>query len=303
MPHFTQRLIQAVRAKGNPVVVGLDPRAESLPPGFITGQGPLESARGYARFCHEVLDVVAPLVPAVKPQIAFFEQCGPSGMAALQEVIDYAVSRNLIVILDGKRNDIGSTAEAYAEAYLGRKPDSAWGCDALTVNPYLGEDSLQPFVAAAVKREAGIFVLVKTSNPGGGKFQDLTLDGRPLYRHVAELVESLALQTAMGEPYGVVGAVVGATYPQQLAELRKVMPHAWLLLPGYGTQGATAADCLPAFDGSGLGALVNSSRAILFAYRRPEYRERFGAARWQEAVEAATRQMIAELAAEGIKPG
>jgi orotidine-5'-phosphate decarboxylase len=295
--HFSERLAQAVHSKGNPVVVGLDPRADSLPPGFIDGEGPTAIARGFARFCREVLDVVGSLVPAVKPQAAFFEQCGPAGMAALQEVIDDAASRNLMVILDGKRNDIGSTAAAYADAYLGRRPASVWGCDALTVNPYLGDDSLEPFVEAASARGAGIFVLVKTSNPGSGRFQDLVADGRPLYQHVAEMVESLAQRTAAGHRYGSVGAVVGATYPRELAQLRRAMPHAWLLLPGYGAQGATAADCAQALDDAGLGALVNSSRAILYAYRHGEYRERFGAARWQQATEAATRQMIAELRA------
>jgi orotidine-5'-phosphate decarboxylase len=297
MLSFAERLAQAVYAKGNPVVVGLDPRADSLPPGLIDGEGPSAVARGYAQFCREVLDVVAPLVPAVKPQAAFFEQCGPAGMAALQEVIDDAISRNLVVILDGKRNDIGSTAEAYADAYLGRRPASVWGCDALTVNPYLGDDSLEPFVEAASQRGAGIFVLVKTSNPGSGRFQDLVAGDRPLYRHVAELVERLAQRTAGGNQYGAVGAVVGATYPRELAALRQNMPHAWLLLPGYGAQGATAADCAQALDAKGLGALVNSSRAILYAYARPEYRQRLGASRWQEATEAATRQMIAELQA------
>lgn len=297
MSCFAERLAQAVQAKGNPVVVGLDPRADRLPPGFLEGDGPAAAARGFARFCREVLDVVAPLVPAVKPQAAFFEQCGPAGMAALQEVVDDAVSRKLIVILDGKRNDIGSTAEAYADAYLGRRPASVWGCDALTVNPYLGDDSLEPFVEAASQRGAGIFILVKTSNPGSGRFQDLVSGGRPLYRHVADLVESLARRTAGSGRYGAVGAVVGATYPRELADLRQAMPHAWLLLPGYGAQGATAADCAHAMDEGGLGALVNSSRAILYAYRRPEYRERFGVSRWQEATDAATREMIAELRA------
>lgn len=297
MSSFSERLAHAVQTKGNPVVVGLDPRADSLPPGFIEGQDPAAIARGYARFCREVLDVVAPLVPAVKPQAAFFEQCGPAGMTALQEVIDDAANRNLVVILDGKRNDIGSTAAAYADAYLGRRPASTWGCDALTVNPYLGDDSLEPFVEAASSRGAGIFVLVKTSNPGSGRFQDLIAEGQPLYRHVAEMVESLAQQTAGSGRYGAVGAVVGATYPQEVAELRQAMPHAWLLLPGYGAQGAAAADCARALDEQGLGALVNSSRAILYAYRQGEYRERLGASRWQEATEAATRQMIAELRA------
>jgi len=210
--------------------------------------------------------------------------------------VRYASEKGLLVILDGKRNDIGSTAQAYAEGFLGSGDKSGWGADALTVSPYLGDDSLSPFVEVAQQRGAGIFVLVKTSNPGGGAFQDLVADGRPIYRHVAEHVETLAADTAGDCGYGCVGAVVGATYPQQLDELRKAMPHTWFLIPGYGSQGGTAADVAGGFDADGLGAIVNSSRAIIFAHARPEYAERFGPSRWQEAVEAATRQMIEKLA-------
>ncbi len=296
--HFADRLIAAIRAKKSPVLVGLDPRAESLPAGLIAGEGNEAAACGYVSFCRGVLDVVAPLVPAVKPQAAFFEQLGPPGMRALKEVIDYAALKGLLVILDGKRNDIGSTAAGYAEAYLGPGSTSPWGCDALTVSPYLGDDSLTPFVETARARGAGIFVLVKTSNPGGKRFQDIVADGRPLYRHVAEYVETLAHQTVGSGGYGIAGAVVGATYPQQLAELRQAMPHTCFLIPGFGAQGGTAKDCAAAFDSNGLGAIVNNSRGIIFAHSRPEYRDRFGAARWQEAVEAATREMVGQLTAE-----
>jgi orotidine-5'-phosphate decarboxylase len=296
--HFADRLIAAVRGKKTPVLVGLDPRAESLPPGLIAGDDDQGRASGFASFCRGVIDVVAPLVPAVKPQAAFFEQLGPPGMRALKGVMDYAASKKLLVILDGKRNDIGSTAQGYAEAYLGPGAASPWGADALTVSPYLGDDSLTPFVEIAQQRGAGIFVLVKTSNPGGKRFQDIVADGKPLYRHVADYVESLAADTAGSGGYGSVGAVVGATYPQQLAELRQAMPHTWLLIPGFGAQGGSAKDCAAAFDQHGLGAIVNNSRGIIFAHSRPEYRDRFGPARWQQAVEAATLDMIAQLRAE-----
>jgi orotidine-5'-phosphate decarboxylase len=219
-------------------------------------------------------------------------------MVALKSVIDHARQNNLLVILDGKRNDIGTTATAYAEGYLGLPEVSAWGADALTVSPYLGDDSLTPFVEVAKRTGGGIFVLVKTSNPGGKTFQDLTAAGRPLYRHVADHVEALAAGTLASCSYGAVGAVVGATYPQQLAELRLAMPHAWLLVPGYGSQGGTAKDVAAAFDAQGLGAIVNNSRGIIFAHARKEYAGRFGAKRWQEAVEAATREMIDQLRAE-----
>lgn len=295
--NFADRLIAAVQQKQNAVLVGLDPRAESLPPGMLTAKDLQSTADAYVTFCRGVIDVVAPLVPAVKPQAAFFEQLGPAGCVALGTIVKYAASKGLLVIMDGKRNDIGSTAQAYAEAYLGPGDQSPWGADALTVSPYLGEDSITPFLQASKDHGAGIFVLVKTSNPGGGRFQDLVADGLPLYRHVAAYVEQLAVATQGANGYGIVGAVAGATYPQQLQELREAMPHTWLLIPGFGAQGGTAADCAAAFDERGLGAIVNNSRGIIFAYQRDGYREKFGAARWQDAVAAATQEMIDQLAA------
>ncbi|HEY5314638.1 MAG TPA: orotidine-5'-phosphate decarboxylase [Pirellulales bacterium] len=296
---FTDRLAAAVARLRNPVVVGLDPRWNDLPEALsvaFDGQSPAGRAAGYAAFCREVIDVVAPLVPVVKPQAAFFEQLGPAGMQALADTIAYARQRGLLVILDGKRNDIGSTATAYADGILGEA--SPWQADALTVSPYLGDDSLQPFFDMASQRQAGIFVLVKTSNPGGQQFQDLDCGGKPLYRHVADYLETLAQPAAGPCGYAGIGAVVGATYPQQLAELRTALAHAWLLVPGYGSQGGTAKDVAPAFDARGLGALVNNSRGIIFAYRQPRFAAGLSPATWQQAIERATRDMIAQLAAE-----
>jgi len=298
---FADRLDAAVKRCRNPVLVGLDPQAESLPVGILPrgeNAAPAETAAAYGRFCRGVIDVVAPLVPAVKPQAAFFEQLGPPGMTVLADVIEYAQGKGLLVILDGKRNDIGSTAAAYARGLLGAGGQSAWGADALTVSPYLGDDSLRPFIDVAVERGAGVFVLVKTSNPGGKMLQDLVADGRPLYRHVAEYVERQAVETLGQCGYGAVGAVVGATYPEQLAELRAAMPHTMFLVPGFGSQGGTARDVAAAFDPQGRGAVVNNSRGIIFAHAAKPYSERYGAARWQEAVEAATRNMIDQLRAE-----
>jgi orotidine-5'-phosphate decarboxylase len=297
--HFADRLAAAVRRVGNPVLVGLDPRYDQIPTRLRQADASDLSgmARTYVEFCRGVIDVVADLVPAVKPQSAFFEQLGPHGMTALAEVINYARDKNLLVILDGKRNDIGSTAQAYAEAYLAGDERGAWRADALTVSPYLGDDSLTPFVDVARQHGAGVFVLVKTSNPGGKTFQDLTAGDRPLYRHVGEYVERLAVDTLGSCGYGLVGAVVGATYPEQASELRQAMPHTWFLVPGFGSQGGTPRDVGGAFDQRGLGAIVNNSRGIIFAHERREYADRFGAARWQEAVEAATRDMIEQLAA------
>ena len=305
MPNFFDKLASAVERLANPVVVGLDPRWDQLPP-ELQGSGghSLQSkAAAYTVFCNAVSDVVSPLVPAVKVQAAFFEELGPAGMAAMAVVIGHAQKQGLLAIVDGKRNDIGSTATAYARGYLGRRSsnsinstESAWSADALTVSPYLGDDSLAPFVDVAKERGGGIFVLVKTSNPGGKMLQDLECDGRPLYLHVAVHVEELAAATAGASGYGLIGAVVGATYPQQLAELRAAMPHTWFLVPGYGSQGGTAADVAAAFDMRGGGAIVNNSRGIIFAHERPEY-ARFGASQWQQAVEAATSEMIDQLRA------
>lgn len=300
--HFGDRLAAAVRRAGTPVLVGLDPRWEQLPSPLRASAAPSleQMADAYRAFCRGIIDVVASLVPAVKPQVAFFEQIGPAGMHALADVIAYAHEKGLLVVVDGKRNDIGTTATAYAEGFLGSPTQSGspWGGDALTVSPYLGDDSLTPFVEVGSQRGAGIFVLVKTSNPGGKMIQDLVADGQPIYRHVAEYVESLALQTAGASGYGSVGAVVGATYPQQLAELRSAMPHTWLLVPGFGTQGGAAKDCVAAFDEHGLGAIVNNSRGIIFAHAREPFKSQHGDRGWQAAVEAATREMIHQLASE-----
>lgn len=297
MTHFADRLAAAVQRRGTPVLVGLDPRWEQLPQAVREGRDPADrgqQAAAYLDFCWGLIDVVAPLVAAVKPQAAFFEELGPPGMIVLAEVIRYARSKELLVILDGKRNDIGSTATAYAHGYLGTDENSAWAADALTVSPYLGDDSLSPFVDIARERGCGIFALVKTSNPGGKTFQDLLVDGRPLYRHVGDLVEKLAANESGECGYGSVGAVVGATYPAQLAELRAAMPHTWFLVPGYGAQGGGAADVAAAFDERGLGAIVNNSRGIIFAHAAKQYAQ-FGEERWQDAVAAATREMIEQL--------
>jgi orotidine-5'-phosphate decarboxylase len=289
-----------VRQKRNAVLVGLDPRYDQLPEGLRrdTPATCEQQAAAYSEFCRGVIDVVATLVPAVKPQCAFFEQLGPAGMTALADVIRHARSKKLLVIADGKRNDIGSTAEAYAEGYLGQPTVAPWSADALTVSPYLGDDSIGPFVEVARRSGTGLFVLVKTSNAGGRMFQDLVADERPIYRHVGDYVEHLASQTVGQHGFGIVGAVVGATYPQQAVELRAAMPHTWFLVPGFGSQGGTARDVAGAFDADGLGAIINNSRGIIFAHARKEYAEKFGADRWQQAVEAATRDMIAQLAAD-----
>ena len=300
MKHFADRLAAAVRRRATPAMVGIDPRWEQLPPALRSpGEGSLaERAAAYRRFCRGVIDVVAPLVAVVKPQAAFFEQLGPAGMEVLADCVCYARQAGLMVVLDAKRSDIGSTATAYADGLLGPPAEGSFSSDAVTVNPYLGDDSLQPFVDVARQRGCGLFVLVKTSNPGGPRFQDLVTEEKPVYRHVAEYVEQVSAHTLGKSGFGLAGAVVGATYPAQLAELRTAMPHVWLLVPGFGSQGGTAGDVAAAFDSNGLGALINSSRGIIFAHARQEYAQRFTEGNWQRAVEAATREMIDQLGSE-----
>jgi orotidine-5'-phosphate decarboxylase len=297
MEHFADRLAAAVRAKGNAVCVGLDPRWESLPLEIRNrhGDGTLEAVgRAFEEFCCRVIDVVAPLVAVVKPQMAFFEMCGPVGWEALLRVQRRAKVRGLLTILDGKRNDIASTATAYADAAFGGtalndKSHPVWDADALTVNPYLGRDAVEPFLESARRDGRGVFVLVRTSNPGAGQFQDLMCDGRPLFLHVAEAVGAWAKENLGKCGYGDVGAVVGATRPAELAVVRQALPNAIFLVPGFGAQGAGAADTAAAFRDDGLGAVVNSSRGIIFSFSPQN-------SAWEAQVEAATRRTIADLA-------
>lgn len=301
--HFVDRLFAAIRRVGNPVLVGIDPRPEELPPGFLERfSGDRDGvSNALVSFGREVIDVVAPLVAAVKFQSAFYEAYGPQGVAAMHQSATFAHEKGLVVIIDGKRNDIGSTAEAYARGYLGKVPlggsfEPSWQADALTVNPYLGSDGVLPFVKVAAREHRGIFVLVRTSNASAREFQDLVVDGKPLYRHVADRLQQWA-QPYRGESgYSLVGAVVGATAPDQLTELRAHLPGVVFLVPGYGTQGASASDVAGGFDDNGLGVLVNNSRGITYAYERPAYHARFGE-NWQKAIEQAVVDMIADLAA------
>lgn len=283
--HFADRLLRACRAKGNALCVGLDPRWDMLPAEIRARHGTVAPA--YEEFCLRVLDVVAPLVPVVKPQSAFFEACGPAGLTALQAVLRHARERGLMTILDSKRNDIASTATAYADAVFG--PHAVWPADAMTINPYLGRDAVEPFLASARKVDAGVFVLVRTSNKGAGQFQDLECAGKSLYRHVAEAVAAWAAERVGQCGYGDVGAVVGATHPAELAQIRQWVPNVLFLVPGYGAQGGSAADVAAAFRADGTGAVVNSSRGITFAFSPSE-------PRWEAAVEHATRTAMDDLA-------
>lgn len=291
--------MQAVKAKRTPVMVGIDPRWELLPKEFhdrYPQPVPLaQVASSYLTFVQGVIDAVADLVGVVKFQAAFFEAAGMSGTAALDYGLRYANSKELVVVLDGKRGDIGTTADAYADAYLDatRGDERAWMADALTVNPFLGRETIEPFVRVARQSGNGIFMLVRTSNPGSGDLQQIQVDGMTVSERLASWAEEWSLQTAGELGYGDVGAVVGATHREEIAGFRERLKHSPILLPGYGAQGATASDIAAAFDENGFGAVVNNSRGIIFAHRN----EKFSSLGWKEAIRAATEEMIADLAA------
>ena len=293
--HFADRLCAAIDAKGSPVVVGLDPHPESLPPHLLAdcrvalGNDLEASAEALWRFNRGIIDAVHDVVPAVKPQLAFYERYGVAGLRAYARTAHYAHEAGLLVIADGKRNDIGSTASAYAEAFLGAPGD--FTADALTVNPFLGHDGIQPFADCARQHGGGVFVLVKTSNPSAGDLQDLQVDGQPLYEHLGALVESWGASSRGQSGYSSVGAVVGATWPEQAARLRALMPHTLFLVPGYGAQGATAADVACCFDARGHGALINASRSIIFAWRAEPYADRYGESQYGAAAREAAQRM------------
>jgi len=278
MTPFFDRLADAVRAKKTALCVGLDPRFESIPRSLRELHGD-DVAGAYEDFCLRALEIVAPLVPVVKPQSAFFEACGPAGMVALEHVLRRAKDLGLVTILDAKRGDIASTAEAYADAAF-----RALDADAVTINPYLGRDAVEPFLRAAQQLGRGLFVLVRTSNSGAGLFQDLVSDGRPLYQHVATAVAAWNRESP-----GTVGAVVGATHSAGLKLLREQLSDVWFLVPGYGAQGGTAADVRTALWPDGLGAIVNSSRGVCFPFGPEE-------TNWEAAVERAARLAARELA-------
>jgi len=268
--HFADRLAEAVERKHSQLVVGLDPVPDQLPVELRgeTVLGRAHSAAACARFCCGIVDAVAPYAVAVKPQTAFFEALGSDGFRALEEVCDYASAAGLLVVADAKRGDIGSTARAYAAAFVEPRGDAPPLADAVTLNPYLGRDSVEPFLAASRRHGAGLFCIVKTSNAGGADVQDAVLsDGRKLWQHVAGLVREWGEELVGERGLSTVGAVVGATYPREVAEIRRLLPQAVLLLPGVGAQGARPADVERAFTSGPASALVAASRSVIYAYR------------------------------------
>lgn len=299
------KLVQKIKGTGAPIVAGLDPMLSYIPESILKkafaeyGETLEGAAEAIWQFNKEIIDNISDLIPAVKPQIAMYEQFGVEGLKAFQKTVNYCKEKDLVVIGDVKRGDIGSTSAAYATAHLGKvtvgeKRLSAFDEDFATVNPYLGSDGVKPFIEVCKKEKKGIFVLVKTSNPSSGEFQDRLIDGRPLYEYVGEKVDEWGKE-CMGDSYSYVGAVVGATYPEMGKILRKIMPKAYILVPGYGAQGGKGADLVHFFNEDGLGAIVNSSRGIIAAWQQEKY-AKFGAEHFGEASRAAVLDMREDIA-------
>ena len=298
------KLISNIQKTNAPIVVGLDPMLNYVPEhiqkkSFAEYGETLEGAADAIwQFNKEIVDATYDLIPAVKPQIAMYEQFGVEGLKAFQKTVDYCHEKGLVVIGDVKRGDIGSTSAAYAVGHLGKVQVGNTICQAFnedfaTVNTYLGTDGIKPFVDICKEEKKGLFILVKTSNPSSGEFQDRIIDGRPLYEWVGEKVAEWGADH-MGHSYSYIGAVVGATYPEMGKVLRKVMPKSYILVPGYGAQGGKGADLVHFFNEDGLGAIVNSSRGIIVAYKQEKY-AKFGAEHFAEASRAAVIDMVEDI--------
>lgn len=299
------KLIEKIKQKKAPVCVGLDPMPSFIPEHIKIqsydefGAGLKGAAQAVLRFNKEIIDNIYDLIPAVKPQAAMYEQLGPEGMKVYAETIEYCHKKGLIVIGDVKRGDIGSTCEAYATGHIGEieigsMTYSGFDTDMITVNPYTGSDGIIPFLNACNKYDKGIFVLVKTSNPSSGEFQDIEAGGRALYEYVGKKVAEWG-SLSMDGYYSNVGAVVGATFPEVIKKLRKLMPYTYFLVPGYGAQGAGAAELKYCFNDDGLGAIINSSRGIIAAYKSEKYKNKFSSREFPEASRLAVSDMIKDI--------
>lgn len=304
------QLVSKIQKTGAPIVVGLDPMMKFVPEhiqkkAFEEYGETLEgAAEAIWQYNKGIVDAVYDLIPAVKPQIAMYEQFGISGLQAFKKTVDYCKEKGLVVIGDIKRGDIGSTSTAYAVGHLGKvqvgsKSYAGFDEDFVTVNPYLGSDGVKPFIDVCKEEKKGIFVLVKTSNPSSGEFQDRLIDGKPLYELVGSMVDKWGSEL-MGDSYSYVGAVVGATYPEMGKVLRDIMPKAYILVPGYGAQGGKGKDLVHFFNKDGLGAIVNSSRGIIAAYQQDAYKEKFAPENYADASRAAVLAMKEDIA-EALK--
>ena len=298
------QLIANIKKTGAPIVVGLDPMLKYIPEhiqkkAFAEFGETLEgAAEAIWQFNKEIVDKTYDLIPAVKPQIAMYEQFGIPGLVAFKKTVDYCKAKGLVVIGDIKRGDIGSTSSAYAVGHIGKvqvgsKTYAPFDEDFVTVNPYLGSDGVNPFIDVCKEEKKGLFILVKTSNPSSGEFQDQMIDGRPLYELVGEKVAQWG-EDCMGDEYSYIGAVVGDTYPEMGKVLRKVMPKSYILVPGYGAQGGKGKDLVHFFNEDGLGAIVNSSRGIIAAYKQEKYAN-YGEEAFADASRAAVEDMVADI--------
>ena len=303
MKNAIDELINKIGQKNNPTVIGLDPRYDILPENIKKkyAQTVEGACKGFLEFNKTLIDTTYDIIPAVKPQIAFYEMFGIEGMKVFDETCKYAKSKGMIVIADMKRGDIGTTAQAYSNAAIGRTPigeinHSIFDVEFVTVNPYLGTDGVKPFVDDCAKYGKGIFVLVKTSNKSSGELQDIkTEDGEELYKKVAKLVNEWGKDLVGEHGYSSISAVVGATYPKQLGELREMMPHSYFLIPGYGAQGGKAEDIALGFDEKGLGGIINASRSLMCAYKSEKWKDKYTEEQYAEATRAEAIRMRDEL--------
>ena len=303
MKNAIDKLIDKIKETNNPTVIGLDPRYDMLPNSIKSKYGTdlKDVCKAILEYNYKLIDSVCDIVPAIKPQIAFYEMFGTDGIQAFCDTCKYAKSKGMIVIADMKRGDIGTTAQGYSNAAIGETPVgeknySIFDVDFVTVNPYLGTDGIKPFVEDCKKYNKGIFVLVKTSNKSSGELQDLKLeDGKTVYEKVAELVNEWGKDLVGEYGYSSISSVVGATYPKQLEELRSIMPSSYFLIPGYGAQGGKAEDIALGFDEKGLGGIVNASRSLMCAWKSDRWKEKFSDEQFAEATRAEAIRMRDEL--------
>ena len=300
------KLINKIKDTNNPTVMGLDPRYDMLPK-CVTDKYPktLEGvSKAIIEYNKALIDATYDIIPAIKPQLAFYEMFGIPGMVAFEETCKYAKEKGMIIIADNKRGDIGSTAQGYSNAYLGRTPigeieEAVYDVEFITVNPYMGTDCVKPFIEDCKKYDKGIFILVKTSNPSSGELQDVKIEiGEEVYKKVAELVEKWGEELRGEYGYSSIAAVVGATYPKQLQELRELAPHTYFLIPGYGAQGGKASDIALGFDKNGLGGIVNASRSLMCAYKSEKWKNKFKEEEYAQATRAEALRMRDELKEE-----
>ena len=301
--NMMDNLIKKIKEKNSPIVMGIDPRYEIIPD-VIKLKYPKDMdgfAKSAVEFAQKLIDATYDIIPAIKPQLAYFEMMGPEGLRAFKEIVDYAKSKDLIVIADAKRGDIGTTSQGYANTFLGEtslydNKEKIYDADFVTVNPYMGTDCVKPFIEDSKKYGKGVFVLVKTSNKSSGELQDLKLEnGNKVYEQVATLVEEWGKDLIGEYGYSSVSAVVGATYPEQLKEIRKLAPHTFFLIPGYGAQGGKAEDIALGFDENGIGGIVNASRSLMCAYKSDKWKDIYTEKQFAEATRAEALRMREEL--------